>query len=98
MIVFAIVQVNDPDPIHWILIYLFTGFLIAYKPVQRNKALYWSVSLVLILWAIDLFPSQWEGVLLNEMGMKTLNIELGRESLGLTISALLLFIVSFLED
>jgi hypothetical protein len=35
--------------------------------------------------------------MLNTMGMKTINIELGRESLGLGFTALVLFLVSFLK-
>ncbi len=92
---FAAVQLNDPDPFHWVVVYLFTAALIAIKSVQNNKPMYWAVAMVLMLWAIDVFPPEWEGVMLNEMGMKTLNIELGRESLGLAICSILLFIVSF---
>jgi len=51
-----------------------------------------------ILWGASLFPPAWEGVMLNEMGMKTLNIELGRESLGMFIASAILILYTFLNE
>jgi hypothetical protein len=88
-VLFAMFQYNDPDAFLWIVIYLFVAFL-AFRSLKgkvTRQSLFF-VSFVFILWGINQFPPEWEGVLLNEVGMKTLNIELGRESFGLFINAL----------
>ena len=95
---FAAVQFNDPDPLLWIPTYLFPIYLF----FQRSKGNLSGSTLLLVgipylFWAINQFPPEWEGVMLNTMGMKTINIELGRESLGLGFTALVLFLVSFLK-
>jgi hypothetical protein len=50
-----------------------------------------------IFWAINQFPPEWEGLTLDAMGMKTINIELGRESLGLGFTGLVLWVLTFLK-
>jgi membrane-bound ClpP family serine protease len=50
-----------------------------------------------LLWAANQFPVEWEGVRLNAMGMKTINIELGRESLGLGIAGISVWIIGLLK-
>jgi hypothetical protein len=95
---FAVVQLNDPDPILWIAIYLTTAFLFFRKiNFKKDESLYAVISIIFMLWAINIFPEQWEGVMLNESGMKTLNIELGRESLGLVICSITIFSVFFID-
>ncbi|SOE19929.1 Transmembrane family 220, helix [Spirosomataceae bacterium TFI 002] len=87
-ILFALVQYNDPDAFLWMVIYLFVAYL-AFRGWQgkvSRQSLFF-ISFVFILWGINQFPPEWEGVLFNEVGMKTLNIELGRESFGLFINA-----------
>ncbi len=91
MLLFAFFQWNDPDPQVWIPLYLIPAFLI-YKKIKDgySSEVYFFTAAVYFLWALNQFPPAWEGVLLDEMGMKTLNIELGRESLGLGIVSILL--------
>lgn len=99
MLLFAFFQWNDPDPYLWIPIYLLVAFL-GYRKLdgKDTKMTTGVAAFIYILWGISMFPPQWEGVMLNEMGMKTLNIELGRESLGMLIAALLLLLYTFLNN
>ncbi len=98
-VLFAAVQYNDPDVFLWIFVYLFPAFLIFrsfQNPGIESSFIY--VAFVYLLWAINVFPPAWEGVLLNQAGMKTLNIELGRESLGLGFVAIVLGFVGFFTN
>lgn len=89
----AIVQYNDPDPYVWIPTYLIPVFL-CYRKLQgkSEQVMYFTIGLLYMMWAINQFPPEWEGVKLNQMGMKTINIELGRESLGLGICAIAIWV------
>ena len=93
---FAAVQYNDPDPIIWIPIYLLP-ILLLWKKGRRDKIMFFAVGLIYLLWAANQFPAEWEGVRLNAMGMKTINIELGRESLGLGIAGISVWIIGLLK-
>lgn len=95
---FTAVQYNDPDPWLWIPTYLFPIYLIYQRSVNKidGKTLF-LIGIPYLFWAINQFPQEWEGVLLNQMGMKTLNIELGRESLGLGITTLILWGLSLIR-
>lgn len=85
----AAVQYNDPDPWVWILSYLLPAGLCYYRSLGRgDKILYFSIGLVYLLWAANQFPPQWEGLMLENLTMKTMNVELGRESLGLGMCAI----------
>ncbi|MDZ7934545.1 MAG: transmembrane 220 family protein [Emticicia sp.] len=96
--VFALVQYNDPDPYIWIPIYLIAAHLCYYKLQGKgNKVMYFSIGLLFLMWAINQFPPEWEGVLLNQ-GMKTVNIELGRESLGLGCCTIGMWICAALRN
>jgi hypothetical protein len=95
---FAVVQYNDPDPQIWIPIYLFPtiiSVMIWRIKDRRPPYLLLSVLLVAALFyfagAIYQWPAHWEGVALKN-GMKTINIEEGRESLGLGVCFVTLFI------
>jgi hypothetical protein len=93
---FTVVQYNDPDPWLWIPTYLFPIYLIYQKLQGRlNGSALFLIGIPYLFWAINQFPPEWEGVMLKTMGMKTINIELGRESLGLGFTALVLFLISF---
>lgn len=85
-LVFGAVQYNDPDGWLWILIYLLTAFM-CFRSLkgEGDKLNYFIIATLFVLWGINIYPPEWEGVMLNTAGMKTLNIELGRESLGLFI-------------
>ncbi len=99
MLLFAFFQWNDPDPQIWIPIYLLVAFLGFRKIKANDQALVFIIPAVIYaLWGFSVFPPEWEGVMLDEMGMKTLNIELGRESLGLFINAFLLIIYALIPS
>jgi predicted membrane protein len=88
LVAFAAVQYNDIDGWLWILIYLLTAFMCFRASKRRgDKLSYLTIATLFLLWGINIYPPEWEGVMLNTAGMKTLNIELGRESLGLFICA-----------
>ncbi|MFN3589546.1 MAG: transmembrane 220 family protein [Spirosomataceae bacterium] len=93
---FAFVQLNDPDPLIWIFIYLIPVFVFNAQLLRRGMGTFGQITLglVYVLWAAEQFPPEWEGVLLDSMAMKTLNIELGRESLGLAMVGFCLIITS----
>ena len=96
-IAFAVVQYNDPDPHIWIPIYLFPAILsgLMWWVKDDRPLMLLSVLLVAALFyfvgAIYQWPEHWEGVALKN-GMKTINIEEGRESLGLGVVFITLFI------
>jgi hypothetical protein len=96
-LVFAVVQYNDPDPHIWIPIYLFPAILSVIlwrikdnRPVQLLWVLL-AAALLYFAGAIYQWPAEWEGVALKN-GMKTINIEEGREALGLGVCFITLFI------
>ncbi len=85
-IVFAAVQYNDPDWLVWIYAYLLPAYISfsAFRN-QFNTGLIASVCLAALFGTITFFPyGHFEGVALKH-GMKTIEIELARESLGLAI-------------
>jgi Transmembrane family 220, helix len=95
---FALVQYNDPDPFVWIPVYLIPTYLCYYKLKGKgDKLMYFSIGLLFLMWAINQFPPEWEGVLLSQ-GMKTVNIELGRESLGLGCCTIGMWICAALKN
>src|SRR5688572_8914674 len=86
---FAAVQYNDPDVLVWVIAYLVPAYVsfLAFRN-RFNKELIWVVLIAAIAGAITFFPyGHFEGVALDH-GMKTMNIELARESLGLGVVAL----------
>lgn len=86
----AAVQFNDPDSLLWIALYALGAVLSALFVMDKLK-FYWPVILgvVYIILSIYHWPAEFEGVALKD-GMKTENIELGRESLGMIIGALIM--------
>ncbi|MFN3782808.1 MAG: transmembrane 220 family protein [Spirosomataceae bacterium] len=95
-LLFAFVQLNDPDPFVWILAYLVPVFIFNAQLLRRGMGTFGQIAVgfVYFLWAAEQFPPEWEGVLLDTMAMKTMNIELGRESLGLAMVGFCLLITS----
>ncbi|HXH20322.1 MAG TPA: transmembrane 220 family protein [Chitinophagales bacterium] len=83
---FAAVQYNDPDRLVWIYAYLLPAY-ISFSAFRNrfNKGLIAAVALAAFSGAVTFFPyGHFEGIALKD-GMKTIEIELARESLGLGI-------------
>ena len=83
---FAAVQYNDPDWAVWMYAYLLAAYISFSAFTNRfNKGLIVAVWIAALLGAVSFFPyGHFEGVELKQ-GMKTIEIELARESLGLGI-------------
>lgn len=96
-LVFAVLQYNDPDPILWIPIYLYMVLLSVwyYRGGVPNVLLLISAA-VYLAGAVYMWPAHWEGVQLQN-GMKTMNIEHGRESLGLGLCVLTLLLYALVR-
>ncbi len=86
------VQINDPDPLLWIIVY---GLAAAACIMYHVKKLEWRYPAVLgvltLLWAASLAPAVigkvgW-GELVTDITMKTIAVEKGREMGGLLIIA-----------
>ncbi|MEZ0542134.1 transmembrane 220 family protein [Fibrella arboris] len=88
-VLFAAVQYNDPDPQVWIPIYGFAAMACIMAFARIGQAWFFgAMALIYGAAAVYQWPPAFEGFLLDEMGMKTVNIELARESGGLFICAL----------
>jgi len=96
---FVVVQYNDPDPEVWMPIY---GIAVAAcLSIYFGKA---PRSYVFIIMGVAYFfasyqqwPPQYEGVFWGEMKMRSINIELARESLGLTVCGIAMLIMAALR-
>ena len=86
---FAGLQYNDPDPEVWVPIYGLAALasIMALLRVGRPW-FYWLMAGLYVVAAVYQWPPHFEGFLLDEMGMKTINIELAREAGGLAICGL----------
>ncbi len=87
-VLFAAVQYNDPDPQVWVPIYVVAA--LACGLVYRGLGQWWwfaGLALVYAVAAWSQWPPVFEGLWLNQVGMKTPNVELARESGGLLICA-----------
>ena len=92
----AYVQINDPDTLTWVGIYgvAAIGAILFYL----GRLPYWVSLLLAIAYLVAAFmfwPESYEGVRFGERGMANMNIERGRESLGLGISALVFLLFSW---
>ncbi len=88
-VLFAIVQYNDPDPQVWIPIY--AAAAVACAMAWADVGQWWFYAGMAVIYVIAAWyqrPPAFEGLWLNEVGMKTLNVELARETGGLLICAL----------
>lgn len=87
---FAIVQYNDPDPQIWIPTYLLASAACLAIFIDKAPRTYVYILMAVGYWvaAFLQWPPQYEGVFWGEMQMRSLNIELARESLGLGIAGL----------
>lgn len=92
----AYVQLNDPDTFTWVVIYAVAA--IGSVLFFVGKLPYWASLLLAIAYLVGAFmfwPESYEGVRFGEREMANMNIERGRESLGLGISALVFLIFSW---
>ena len=94
---FAALQYNDPDPQVWIPIYGFAAMACVMALSRIGQP--WFFGLMAVIYggvAIYQWPPAFEGFLLNEVGMKTINIELAREAGGLGLCALVMATLAWL--
>jgi len=98
MVVFAYLQLNDPDPFLWVLIYLLVALMLGFSAFgKRNKIVFCGlIGSMLIAMAI-LSPGLWQWIryepaedLLYGMSPDRMYIEESREFLGLLIAILFL--------
>ncbi len=85
----AYLQLNDPDPQVWIPIYLLAAFacLSVFVNKTPHQYVFWAMSIGYLVAAYLQWPPQFEGFMFDTMKMHSLNIELARESGGLSICA-----------
>jgi hypothetical protein len=97
-LVFAVVQVNDPDPVFWILVYLavvaMSLLLFFRKKIYNLSAL---LALVYLIAGILLFPNSTQAWLSAEQSGKSFGMEMplieeARESIGLLLSSAVFWI------
>lgn len=96
-LLFAILQYNDPDPQVWIPIYALAAMACFMALTTIGKP--WFYGLMAVIYAgaaVFQWPPVFEGFVLNEMGMKTVNIELAREAGGLAICAVVMVVMGWL--
>lgn len=94
---FAYFQLNDPDPESWVPIYGLAAAACLSVFLGRTPRYYVFIVMAAayLIAAFSQWPPQYEGVLFGEMKMRSLNIELARESLGLGICALSMLLMSW---
>lgn len=96
MIIFSILQLNDPDPLVWIATYLCAAFLCLLA--LRNKLPLW---LAVVTCGLFLAGAvyQWPEIFKGVTGTMENNpeVELARESLGLIICAVFVMASFFLQ-
>ncbi|SIR00857.1 transmembrane 220 family protein [Maribacter ulvicola] len=91
----AVLQYNDPDSLHWIIIY---GIAALISLLFALNKIGYIVPLVLGVLAfmgfIYLYPTNFQGFDLNDGDIVT--VELGREAFGLLIISLVLLVFAFI--
>lgn len=98
-VLFAAVQYNDPDPQVWVPIYGFAAMACIMAFARIGQV--WFFGLMALIYGVAAayqWPPAFEGFLLNEVGMKTVNIELARESGGLAICAIAMALMGWLVN
>ncbi len=93
-ILFAYFQYNDPDSAIWITIYCIAALAcyMSLRDLWPNWVFYVLAAGYAIA-AILQWPPEFEGVFWGETQMRSLNIELARESLGLGICAVVMLVI-----
>lgn len=85
-IAFTLVQYDDPDRSVWIFIYVVAAAVSLSAFANKfDRFVILAIIITSLFGAFDLFPvGRFEGVALNH-GMKTIEIELARESFGMAL-------------
>ncbi|WP_036155708.1 transmembrane 220 family protein [Maribacter forsetii] len=90
----AVLQYNDPDSLHWIIIY---GVAALMSLLFALNKIGYIVPLILGIFAfigfVYLYPSDFQGFDLNDGDIVT--VELGREAFGLLIISIVLLVFAF---
>ncbi|MDF0717512.1 transmembrane 220 family protein [Muricauda sp. 334s03] len=87
-----VVQFNDPDALKWVLIYLTAAVASVLFLLKKLKSsIYFLLTIFFLVLFFVYWPETYEGVQLDH-GMKTVNIEEGRESLGSLIAAVVMLV------
>lgn len=88
-LVSAYVQLNDPDPVVWITLYTIPALVsLLFLKKKFPAPVYLVLAIVYLAIAIYQWPPEFEGFLFGEVKtMRSMNIELARESFGMGIVA-----------
>ena len=90
----AYVQWNDPDATTWYFVYGIAALAsILYYLGRLNFIVALVLGILYIIGCVMLWPEKWEGVSVGDGDIE--NIERARESLGLLITALIMFLYAF---
>jgi hypothetical protein len=98
-VLFAYWQINDPDPVLWVTIYIVASYVSWRLYAGKvNAELLWVLLVLSVGAAANTFAQMtaWEGVVPNGLAMKSVNQELAREGLGLLICSLS-FLLGFIQ-
>ncbi|MCF2492237.1 transmembrane 220 family protein [Dyadobacter chenhuakuii] len=93
-IAFAYLQLNDPDSGLWIAIYSFAA-LACFMSIRElgPSWVFYALGAGYLAAAVLQWPPEFEGVFFGETAMRSLNIELARESLGLGICTIVMIVI-----
>ena len=97
-IVFAVVQLNDPDPLMWVLMYGAIALISAFAFLGKyNKIVLITGMIISFIWAITLSPGVYDWFanhktdeIFESMAPNKIFIETARECFGLLIAFLVL--------
>ena len=93
-VIFSYLQFNDPDASIWIFAYSFAA-LACYMSIKEwwPSWVFYALAAGYLIAAILQWPPEFEGIFFGETQMRSINIELARESLGLGICALVMAVI-----
>ncbi|TDB61148.1 transmembrane 220 family protein [Arundinibacter roseus] len=98
-LLFSYFQFNDPDPEIWISIY--SAAALACYMAHKRLWPYWifyGLAVAFLIGTFLVWPPEFEGIFFGDLGMRSLNIELARESLGLGICAVAMGLLGWLSS
>ena len=93
-VIFSYLQFNDPDAGIWIFTYSFAA-LACYMSLKElwPSWVFYALAAGYVVAAILQWPPAFEGIFFGEAKMRSMNIELARESLGLGIAAITMAVI-----